>query len=76
MKLLIKNEGEFAVKIMTRGAAVGNPDDSNYDNGIKETMVDPGGFAHLEADAVEHITIREYTPTTNTAQPDLYSGGA
>ena len=76
MKLLIKNEGEFAIKIMTRGATVGNPDESNYDNDIKETMVDPGGFAHLDAGAVEDIVVREYIPTPATQQPDLYSGGA
>ena len=74
MKLLIKNEGEFPVKIMTRGPSTGSPEDSNYDNGIKETMVEPNGFAHLDAGTVEDIVVREYVPTAE-AQPGLFTGG-
>lgn len=58
MKLEIVNRGEYRVKVMERGEEKGTPESPDYDNGIKETMLNPGEAVAV----VGKFSVIEYTP--------------
>jgi hypothetical protein len=64
MKLLIKNEGDLPITITQRAKPVGNSGDPGHDNGIKQTLVEPNGFAHLDTGDAMDVVIADYTDAT------------
>jgi hypothetical protein len=68
IKVSLKNEGQYKIKVMQRGPEKGSPESSDYDNGITEVFVEPGDSITVEG----KFWMVEYTPNDIT-QTNLYS---
>lgn len=70
MKIEVKNQDNVKVKTITRVAPSGSPESPEYDNGLRETFIEPGESAQIDLEGVVgEIVLRSYVPTIMPLMP-------
>ncbi|MDR9847002.1 hypothetical protein [Herbaspirillum huttiense] len=75
MKIEVKNLDDVKVKAITAVAPTGSPESAEYDNGLRETFIEPGQSAQIDLQGVVgEVVLRAYVEQGTVPEVSINTG--